>query len=102
VRVVHTAGLRTALFRARAPYGLIFANILLDPLKALATPMARLVAANGQIVLSGLLAASLTTAGVYAALLLPLGLVGEDERAALSAWCDRLVGGAQAAARSGS
>jgi ribosomal protein L11 methyltransferase len=57
VRVVHTAGLHTALFRARAPYGLIFANILLDPLKALATPMVRLVAANGRIVLSGLLAA---------------------------------------------
>src|SRR5215831_17623694 len=57
VRVVHAAGLHAAAFRARAPYGLIFANILLDPLKALATPMARLVAANGQIVLSGLLAA---------------------------------------------
>jgi ribosomal protein L11 methyltransferase len=57
VRVVHAAGLRTALFRAPAPYGLIFANILLDPLKALATPIARLVAADGQIVLSGLLAA---------------------------------------------
>jgi len=57
VRVVHAASLHTAAFRARAPYGLIFANILLDPLKALATPMARLVAANGQIVLSGLLAA---------------------------------------------
>jgi ribosomal protein L11 methyltransferase len=57
VRVVHAAGLHAAPLRARAPYGLIFANILLDPLKALATPMARLVAANGQIVLSGLLAA---------------------------------------------
>jgi ribosomal protein L11 methyltransferase len=57
VRVMHAAGLRTAPFRACAPYGLIFANILLDPLKALATPMARLVAANGQVVLSGLLAA---------------------------------------------
>src|SRR5258708_117760 len=54
VRIVHAAGLRTAPLRARAPYGLIFANILLDPLKALATPMARLVTANGQIVLSGL------------------------------------------------
>jgi ribosomal protein L11 methyltransferase len=57
VRVMHAAGLRAAPLRARAPYGLIFANILLDPLKALATPMARLVTANGQIVLSGLLAA---------------------------------------------
>jgi ribosomal protein L11 methyltransferase len=57
VRVMHAAGLHAAPLRARAPYGLIFANILLDPLKALATPMARLVTANGQIVLSGLLAA---------------------------------------------
>jgi ribosomal protein L11 methyltransferase len=57
VQIMHAAGLHAAALRARAPYGLIFANILLDPLKALATPMARLVAANGQIVLSGLLAA---------------------------------------------
>jgi ribosomal protein L11 methyltransferase len=57
VNVVHAAGVLTAPFRARAPYGLIFANILLDPLKALATPMARLVAPNGQVVLSGLLTA---------------------------------------------
>ena len=54
---MHAAGLRAAPLRVCAPYGLIFANILLDPLKALATPMARLVTANGQIVLSGLLAA---------------------------------------------
>ena len=57
VEVVHAAGVLTAPFRARAPYGLIFANILLDPLKALATPMARLVAPNGLLVLSGLLTA---------------------------------------------
>src|SRR5262249_49869197 len=44
-------------FRPRAPYNLIFANILLDPLKALAAPMARLVAPDGQVVLSGLLTA---------------------------------------------
>ena len=41
---------------------MIFANILLDPLKALATPMARLVAPNGHVVLSGLLAAQASTA----------------------------------------
>ena len=57
VEVIHAAGVLTMPFRTRAPYDLIFANILLDPLKALATPMARLVTANGQIVLSGLLAA---------------------------------------------
>jgi ribosomal protein L11 methyltransferase len=57
VEVIHAAALPSAPFRARAPYGLIFANILLDPLKALATPVARLVAPNGQVVLSGLLTA---------------------------------------------
>jgi ribosomal protein L11 methyltransferase len=56
VEIIHAAGLRGGAFRARAPYALIFANILLEPLKALATPIARLVARNGQVVLSGLLA----------------------------------------------
>ena len=56
LEVIHAGGLRAAAFRARGPYALIFANILLDPLKALATPIARLVAANGHVVLSGLLA----------------------------------------------
>jgi ribosomal protein L11 methyltransferase len=62
VEVIHAAGLRAAAFRARAPYGLIFANILLDPLKGLATPMARLVASNGKVVLSGLLTAQASAA----------------------------------------
>jgi ribosomal protein L11 methyltransferase len=42
-------------FRQRAPFEIIFANILLGPLKQLARPMARLVAPRGRIVLSGLL-----------------------------------------------
>ena len=57
VEVIHAAGVLAMPFRARAPYNLIFANILLDPLKALATPLALLVAPNGQVVLSGLLTA---------------------------------------------
>ena len=44
VEVVHAAGLAARRFRARAPFRLIFANILLAPLRRLATPMARLVA----------------------------------------------------------
>ena len=55
VEVIHAAGLRAAAFRARAPYQLILANILLDPLRELATPIARLVAPKGHVVLSGLL-----------------------------------------------
>jgi len=41
--------------RSRAPYDLVFANILLHPLKRLAAPLARLTAPRGLIVLSGLL-----------------------------------------------
>ena len=57
VQVIRAAGLGVAQFRACAPYDLIVANILLEPLRGLATPMARLVVAGGHIVLSGLLAA---------------------------------------------
>jgi len=57
VEVIQAAGLCAAAFRARGPYRLIFANILLEPLRELATPIARLVAPRGQIVLSGLLTA---------------------------------------------
>jgi ribosomal protein L11 methyltransferase len=62
VEIVHAAGLGRNRFRVRAPFALILANILLDPLQRLATPMARLVAPNGRVVLSGLLAAQAGTA----------------------------------------
>jgi len=39
---------------ARAPFDLIFANILLGPLKRMATPLRRLAAPGGRIVLSGI------------------------------------------------
>ena len=55
VEVVHAAGVGSRRIRERPPFALIFANILLDPLKALATPIAKLVAPNGAVVLSGLL-----------------------------------------------
>jgi ribosomal protein L11 methyltransferase len=57
VEVIRTAGVSSRRFRERSPFRLIFANILLEPVKAMATPLARLVAPNGCIVLSGLLAA---------------------------------------------
>jgi ribosomal protein L11 methyltransferase len=57
VRVIHAAGVAARPFRARGPFALVFANILLEPLERLATPLSRLVAPNGRIVLSGLLAA---------------------------------------------
>ena len=54
---MHAAGLAGQRFRARAPFALILANILLAPLQQLARPMARLVVPGGGIVLSGLLPA---------------------------------------------
>jgi ribosomal protein L11 methyltransferase len=55
VEVMHAAGLGRHRFGRGGPYALIFANILLEPLQRLATPMSRLVAPNGRVVLSGLL-----------------------------------------------
>jgi ribosomal protein L11 methyltransferase len=55
VEVAHAAGVGFHRILERSPFSLIFANILLDPLKALATPIAKLVAPNGWVVLSGLL-----------------------------------------------
>jgi ribosomal protein L11 methyltransferase len=62
VEVIRADGVAARLFRARAPFDLIFANILLKPLKRMATPMARLTASNGCVVLSGLLAAQASAA----------------------------------------
>ena len=62
VEVIHAADLSARKFRQRAPFALIFANILLEPLQRLATPMAQLVAPNGEIVLSGLLSAQAAAA----------------------------------------
>jgi ribosomal protein L11 methyltransferase len=57
ITVVHAGGLAAQRVRERAPFDLVLANILLEPIKALAAPMAKLVAAQGRIVLSGLLTA---------------------------------------------
>jgi ribosomal protein L11 methyltransferase len=62
IDTIRAAGLDARVFRERAPFRLIFANILLEPLKALATPMSRLVARNGHVVLSGLLAGQASAA----------------------------------------
>ena len=50
------AGVSAARVRARAPFDLVFANILLAPLERLATPMRPLLAPGAHVVLSGLLA----------------------------------------------
>ena len=54
--VVHAAGLAAPLLRqAKAKYDLVLANILLEPLRRLAAPMAAVAAPRAWIVLSGVL-----------------------------------------------
>jgi ribosomal protein L11 methyltransferase len=55
IETIHAPGLAAPRIRAGAPYGLVFANILLEPLKRLAAPMRPLLARNACVVLSGLL-----------------------------------------------
>jgi ribosomal protein L11 methyltransferase len=55
VSVVKADGVGTPAIRAHGPYDLIFANILLGPLKRLATPLRSLAAPGGRVVLSGIL-----------------------------------------------
>jgi ribosomal protein L11 methyltransferase len=55
VEVIKADGVAGAKLRERAPYDLIFANILLRPLQRLAAPLTRLTAPGGHVVLSGLL-----------------------------------------------
>jgi ribosomal protein L11 methyltransferase len=66
--------------RNRAPFDLIFANILLGPLLRIAAPLRRLIAAGGRIVLSGLLPAQ---ANAAIAAYRPLAL---ERRIALEGW----------------
>jgi ribosomal protein L11 methyltransferase len=55
VIAVHSEGLDNDVIRRRAPFNLIVANILAQPLIELAPSMANALANGGQIVLSGLL-----------------------------------------------
>jgi len=61
VEVVAADGCKAPPFRGRA-FDLVFANILLAPLKRLASPLARHVGRNGCVILSGLLAAQANAA----------------------------------------
>lgn len=56
VECLHAAGLRARRIEMRAPFDLVFANILLPPLRRLAAPLARLLAPDARVILSGLLA----------------------------------------------
>jgi SAM-dependent methyltransferase len=56
VEVVHARGLDARRLRERGPFDLVFANILLPPLRRLAAPIARVLAPGARVILSGLLA----------------------------------------------
>jgi ribosomal protein L11 methyltransferase len=62
VEVIKADGVTAREIRGRAPYDLVFANILLRPLQRLATPLIRLTAPSGRVVLSGLLASQANAA----------------------------------------
>jgi ribosomal protein L11 methyltransferase len=62
VEVMKADGVAARRVRGRAPYDLIFANILLRPLQRLAAPLTRLTAPGARVVLSGLLASQANAA----------------------------------------
>jgi ribosomal protein L11 methyltransferase len=71
VEVVKADGVTARKLRERAPFDLVFANILLGPLQRLAAPLTRLVAPGGRVVLSGLLRSQANAAiAAYHALVL--------------------------------
>jgi ribosomal protein L11 methyltransferase len=55
VQIITAAGFSAPQFAARGPFDLVLANILANPLRQLATPMARHLAPSGLVILSGLL-----------------------------------------------
>jgi ribosomal protein L11 methyltransferase len=82
VEVVHAAGVGARRFLERSPFALVFANILLEPIEQLATGIAKFVAPNGRVVLSGLLNAQ---GGAALASYRARGLVF-TQRIALGGW----------------
>ena len=80
VQFVHAGGVERHVIAARAPFDLVFANILLEPLQRIAAPLIKLIAPGGRIILSGLLAAQ---ANAAIAAYRPLTL---ERRIAIEGW----------------
>jgi len=71
IEVLRANGPFAPAIRAGAPYDLVFANILLEPLQRLAAPLTKVIAPGGRIVLSGLLTSQANAAiAAYRALAL--------------------------------
>jgi ribosomal protein L11 methyltransferase len=62
VRVIRANGLADRRMQEGAPYDLVFANILLGPVRLLATPIRRVTAPGARVVISGLLTSQGTAA----------------------------------------
>jgi ribosomal protein L11 methyltransferase len=62
IEVLQANGVTAPAIRARAPFDLVFANILLEPLQRLASPLAKIIAPDGRVVLSGLLSSQANAA----------------------------------------
>jgi ribosomal protein L11 methyltransferase len=62
VRVVTANSLADRRMRARAPFDLVFANILLGPIRRLAAPIRRVAASGACVVISGLLSSQAAAA----------------------------------------
>jgi len=62
VEIIHASGLSDRRVQARGPFDLVFANILLGPLKQLAKPIRRVAAPGARVVVSGLLASQANAA----------------------------------------
>jgi ribosomal protein L11 methyltransferase len=80
IEVVQASGLNAPAIRAGAPFDLVFANILLEPLQRLAAPLGKIIAPGGRVLLSGLL-----TVQANAAIAAYRGLVLE-RRIGLDGW----------------
>jgi len=55
VTAIRSSGFSAPQFKRRGPFDLVLANILANPLRQMATPMARHLAPGGLVILSGLL-----------------------------------------------
>jgi ribosomal protein L11 methyltransferase len=80
ITFMHANGVMAPAIHARAPFDLVFANILLGPLKRLAAPIRNILAPGGRVVLSGILNAQ---ANAALAAYRPLQL---ERRATLDGW----------------
>lgn len=87
IESIHATGFAAKEFAARAPFDLVMANILANPLRALAPAMARHLAPRADVILSGLLPAQ--TASVVSAYR-GQGLALR-RRLILDGWCSLLL-----------